>query len=193
MKTSPHVEESQTPSRSSPPSIIATPRPIAVTAPSQRAGVARPFGPDRLGGVGARAAEDAPLAPQADPSLPQGLAAAGPAGPDRGRHLHLHAEGGPGHDLDRTGHRRQARGGKGVTGTDLREGDFIEHLFVASTHSYILFFTTNGKVYWLKVHQIPQAGAAARGPPGSIRREKKTPPRTSPARPSIGTPSREPT
>ena len=44
-----------------------------------------------------------------------------------------------------------------------RDEDFVEHLFVASTHAYILFFTTTGKVYWLKVHEIPQAGRAARG------------------------------
>jgi DNA gyrase subunit A len=44
-----------------------------------------------------------------------------------------------------------------------KEEDFVEHLFVASTHSYILFFTTNGKVYWIKVHQLPLAGTATRG------------------------------
>ncbi|MEN8152235.1 MAG: DNA gyrase subunit A, partial [Planctomycetota bacterium] len=60
-------------------------------------------------------------------------------------------------------YRTQARGGKGVTGTDLREGDFIEHLFIASTHDYILFFTDRGKVYWLKVYRIPELGRTSRG------------------------------
>jgi DNA gyrase subunit A len=60
-------------------------------------------------------------------------------------------------------YRSQRRGGKGRMGMATREEDFVEHLFTATTHSYILFFTTNGKVYWLKVHQIPQAGAAAKG------------------------------
>ncbi|PLX45972.1 MAG: DNA gyrase subunit A [Deltaproteobacteria bacterium] len=60
-------------------------------------------------------------------------------------------------------YRSQRRGGKGRRGMSTKEEDFVEHLFTASTHSYILFFTTNGKVYWLKVHQLPQAGAAARG------------------------------
>ncbi len=60
-------------------------------------------------------------------------------------------------------YRAQRRGGKGKIGATTREGDFVEHLFVASTHSYILFFTTAGKVYWTKVHEVPQAGRAARG------------------------------
>ncbi len=60
-------------------------------------------------------------------------------------------------------YRSQRRGGKGRLGMTPREADFVEHLFVASTHSYILFFSDRGKVYWLKVHEIPQAGAAARG------------------------------
>lgn len=60
-------------------------------------------------------------------------------------------------------YRKQRRGGKGVTGADKREEDFIEHLFIASTHEYILFFTDKGKVYWLKVHEIPQAGRMAKG------------------------------
>jgi len=60
-------------------------------------------------------------------------------------------------------YRTQARGGKGVTGTDLREGDFIEHLFIASTHDHILFFTDRGKVYWLKVYRIPEFGRTSRG------------------------------
>ena len=60
-------------------------------------------------------------------------------------------------------YRAQRRGGKGKIGTTTRDEDFVEHLFVASTHSYILFFTTAGKVYWIKVHEVPQAGRAARG------------------------------
>ena len=59
--------------------------------------------------------------------------------------------------------RIQRRGGKGKTGMTTREEDFVEALFVASTHSYILFFTNKGKVYSLKVYDIPQAGAAAKG------------------------------
>jgi DNA gyrase subunit A len=57
----------------------------------------------------------------------------------------------------------QRRGGKGVVGATAREEDFIERLFIASTHSYLLFFTDHGKVHWLKVHEIPQAGRAAKG------------------------------
>jgi DNA gyrase subunit A len=60
-------------------------------------------------------------------------------------------------------YRAQRRGGRGKIGASTRDEDFVEHLFVASTHSYLLFFTTTGKVYWLKVHEIPQAGRAARG------------------------------
>ena len=60
-------------------------------------------------------------------------------------------------------YRKQKRGGVGVTGIDMKEEDFVEHLFIASTHEYILFFTNKGKVYWLKVYEIPQAGRAARG------------------------------
>jgi DNA gyrase subunit A len=60
-------------------------------------------------------------------------------------------------------YRSQRRGGKGRLGMTPKETDFVEHLFVASTHTYILFFSDQGKVYWLKVHEIPQAGAAARG------------------------------
>ena len=60
-------------------------------------------------------------------------------------------------------YRAQRRGGKGKIGAITRDEDFVEHLFVASTHSYILFFTTTGKVYWIKVHEVPQAGRAARG------------------------------
>ncbi len=60
-------------------------------------------------------------------------------------------------------YRAQRRGGKGKIGTTTRDEDFVEHLFVASTHSYILFFTTTGKAYWIKVHEVPQASRAARG------------------------------
>jgi DNA gyrase subunit A len=62
-----------------------------------------------------------------------------------------------------SGYRRQARGGKGVTGATTKEDDFIEHMFIGSTHHYILFFTDKGKCYSLKVHEIPEAGRAARG------------------------------
>ena len=64
-----------------------------------------------------------------------------------------------------SGYRRQNRGGRGSTGAKTREEDFIEHMFIASTHHYILFFTDNGRLYWLKVHEIPQAGKASKGRP----------------------------
>jgi DNA gyrase subunit A len=60
-------------------------------------------------------------------------------------------------------YRAQRRGGKGATGMRPKDEDFVERLFIASTHSYILIFTSRGKVYWLKVHEIPQGGRAARG------------------------------
>jgi DNA gyrase subunit A len=62
-------------------------------------------------------------------------------------------------------YRAQRRGGKGKIGTTTREEDFVEDLFIASMHSYILFFTTIGKVYWIKVHELTQASRAARGKP----------------------------
>jgi DNA gyrase subunit A len=62
-----------------------------------------------------------------------------------------------------TTYRSQRRGGRGVTGAGTREEDFIEHLFIASTHSYILVFTDRGRVHWLKVHEIPQGGRTAKG------------------------------
>ncbi|KAB2847215.1 MAG: DNA gyrase subunit A [Melioribacteraceae bacterium] len=62
-----------------------------------------------------------------------------------------------------SGYRRQGRGGKGVTGAGTKDEDFIEHMFIASTHHYIMFFTDKGKCYWLKVHEIPEGGRATRG------------------------------
>ncbi|MFC2074942.1 DNA gyrase subunit A [Bdellovibrionota bacterium] len=60
-------------------------------------------------------------------------------------------------------YRSQRRGGKGVRGMDTREKDFVSSIFVASTHNYILCFTDAGKIYWLKVHKVPQAGRTAKG------------------------------
>jgi DNA gyrase subunit A len=60
-------------------------------------------------------------------------------------------------------YRRQGRGGKGVAGTASRDDDFVEHMFTASTHHYILFFTTKGRCYWLKVFEVPEGGRTARG------------------------------
>ena len=63
-----------------------------------------------------------------------------------------------------TAYREQQRGGKGRTGMLTKgEDDFVEHLFVASAHSYILVFTQSGRVHWLKVHQVPESGPAAKG------------------------------
>jgi DNA gyrase subunit A len=62
-------------------------------------------------------------------------------------------------------YRRQRRGGRGLAGMGTKEDDWVEHLFIASTHDYVLFFTQNGQVYWLKVYDIPQGGRAARGKP----------------------------
>ncbi len=62
-----------------------------------------------------------------------------------------------------TTYRAQRRGGKGKIGMETKEEDFVERLFTATTHSYILFFTNKGRVYWLKVHQIPEAGRQAKG------------------------------
>ena len=59
--------------------------------------------------------------------------------------------------------RKQGRGGVGVAGMELKEGDFIEHLFITTTHHYMLFFTNKGKVYRLKVHQLPRMGRTAKG------------------------------
>jgi DNA gyrase subunit A len=60
-------------------------------------------------------------------------------------------------------YRQQARGGKGRLGMKTREEDFVENLFIASTHSYILVFTNAGRLYWLKVYEIPDVGAAGKG------------------------------
>jgi len=62
-----------------------------------------------------------------------------------------------------SGYRRQRRGGKGMKGTTTREEEYVEHLFVATNHNYILFFTEKGKCYWLKVYEIPEGGRLARG------------------------------
>ncbi len=60
-------------------------------------------------------------------------------------------------------YRRQGRGGKGVAGSANRDDDFVEHMFVASTHHFILFFTDKGRCYWLKVFEVPEGGRTARG------------------------------
>jgi DNA gyrase subunit A len=60
-------------------------------------------------------------------------------------------------------YRQQRRGGKGVTGMDLKEGDYIEHLHICSTHDFLLFFTNRGKVYRLKVYELPEGSRTARG------------------------------
>ncbi|HEX5054655.1 MAG TPA: DNA gyrase subunit A [Planctomycetota bacterium] len=60
-------------------------------------------------------------------------------------------------------YRTQGRGGKGVSGAETKEGDFLWNLFVASTHDYLLFFTDNGRVYWKKVYELPSYGRAAKG------------------------------
>ena len=62
-------------------------------------------------------------------------------------------------------YKRQGRGGRGKSGADLKENDFIERVYVASTHTYMLIFTDDGRCYWLKVHELPQAGRATRGKP----------------------------
>jgi DNA gyrase subunit A len=62
-----------------------------------------------------------------------------------------------------TSYRSQGRGGKGARATKLREEDFIEHLFIASTHDHIMFVTTEGKAYWIKVHEIPEGTRNSKG------------------------------
>jgi DNA gyrase subunit A len=64
-----------------------------------------------------------------------------------------------------TTYRRQRRGGRGLNGMGTKENDWVEHLFIASTHDYVMFFTENGQVYWLKVYDIPQSARAGRGKP----------------------------
>ncbi len=64
-----------------------------------------------------------------------------------------------------TTYRKQRRGGKGSSGADLREEDFVERLYIGSTHDYIMVFTSDGRCYWLKVYEIPQAGRATKGKP----------------------------
>jgi DNA gyrase subunit A len=67
--------------------------------------------------------------------------------------------------LPTSSYRRQRRGGRGVTAAHTKEDDWLEHLFIASTHDYVMFFTQDGTCYWLKVHEVPQAARAARGKP----------------------------
>jgi DNA gyrase subunit A len=62
-------------------------------------------------------------------------------------------------------YRQQRRGGRGIAGMDTKEEDWVEHLFLASTHDYLCVFTVRGQVYWLKVHQIPLASRTSRGKP----------------------------
>jgi DNA gyrase subunit A len=62
-------------------------------------------------------------------------------------------------------YRMQGRGGRGIAGMGTKEEDWVEHLFLASTHDYLMFFTREGQCYWLKVHQIPPGGRASRGKP----------------------------
>jgi DNA gyrase subunit A len=62
-----------------------------------------------------------------------------------------------------SGYRRQSRGGRGSTGATTKEDDFIEHVFVASSHDYMLLFSNKGRCYWLKVFEVPEASRAARG------------------------------
>ncbi|MBN1475261.1 DNA gyrase subunit A [Candidatus Sumerlaeota bacterium] len=62
-------------------------------------------------------------------------------------------------------YRRQRRGGRGVTGMQTKEEDWVEKIFIGTTHNYILFFTSLGRAHWLKVHELPQAGRASKGRP----------------------------
>jgi DNA gyrase subunit A len=76
-----------------------------------------------------------------------------------------------------SGLRRQGRGGKGLTGAKTKDEDWIEHLFVASTHNYLLFFTDRGRCHWLKVHEVPQLARGSKGRPVvnliNVEREEK--------------------
>ena len=65
--------------------------------------------------------------------------------------------------LASAGWKTQRRGGRGMKGAQTKEEDFVEHLFVASTHDHMLFFTDRGKCYWLKVHEIPVGSRASQG------------------------------
>ena len=60
-------------------------------------------------------------------------------------------------------YRAQGRGGRGINGTEAKEGDFVEHLFVANTHDYLLFFTNHGRVYWLRVYDVPEMRRTSAG------------------------------
>ena len=64
-----------------------------------------------------------------------------------------------------TTYKKQRRGGRGLNGQGLKDEDFVEHLFIGSTHDYIMFFTDDGRCFWLKVHEIPVAGRASKGKP----------------------------
>jgi len=65
--------------------------------------------------------------------------------------------------LSLSSYKRQGRGGKGVIGLTIKESDIVEHIFVASTHNYLLIFSNTGKAYWLKVYEIPEGGRTAKG------------------------------
>jgi DNA gyrase subunit A len=67
--------------------------------------------------------------------------------------------------LSVSAYRKQQRGGRGVKGIETKEDDFAEHLFIASTHDYMLFFSNLGRLYWVKVHEIPTGGRMAKGKP----------------------------
>jgi DNA gyrase subunit A len=60
-------------------------------------------------------------------------------------------------------YRRQSRGGRGARGSDIRDEDFLEHLYIATAHNYMLFFTEKGKVFWLRVYEIPEGGKTSKG------------------------------
>ncbi len=79
-----------------------------------------------------------------------------------------------------TEYRSQRRGGKGVVGATTREEDFVEHMFISSTHAFLLFFSSIGKVHWVKVHEIPHGSRTVKGKPSStccrFKTVKKFPP-----------------
>ncbi len=62
-----------------------------------------------------------------------------------------------------TEYRRQSRGGRGARGSDIRDEDFLEHLYIATAHNYMLFFTEKGKCFWLRVYEIPEGGKSSKG------------------------------